>query len=173
MLELIKRRFGRTATAEELLAKLIAHPAHTWIRNQPIMLRAIKLIYNSFDRPSRHFFTYTTLLILPATGKLSSAISSPSGGNVILVYPGLEQILSSGSWVNGVAILAHELGHIRLQHSGKGTDINRAQLEADRFAFQCGFGEELLQTLFEYDGNQLIQARIRHLNHCLAAKNQV
>jgi hypothetical protein len=168
MLERIRGRLTKAATADRLVEIVLSNPVHNWIRNDPMVLRAVKLIYNSLDERSRHFFTTHTLMILPATGELSSAISQPAGGNVILIYPKLVNILASASWVNGVAILAHEMGHIRLEHSKKGTEINRAQLEADRFAFQCGFGEELLSTLFEYDENELIQARIRHLNHCLA-----
>ena len=69
------------------------------------------------------------------------------------------KILRSASPDHGLAILAHELGHIYYQHTEFKTETLKAQIEADDFAFELGFGEKLQDVLLDH--NESIDCRVR------------
>ena len=84
------------------------------------------------------------------------------------------QILRSPSIYHGIAILAHELGHIYYQHTEQKIDTLKAQIEADDFAFELGLGEELQEILLDHVHSVDCRVRISKLtSKLISERNQL
>ncbi len=111
------------------------------------------------------------ILILQAEGHLACAMAPVRNANVILAFPDLIQILRSASPIRGLGILAHELGHLVLNHSKRAIPAIDAQVEADEFAFNLGYGRELEQVLHEYEHSIECRVRIARLTQLYYSQN--
>jgi hypothetical protein len=88
------------------------------------------------------------------------------------VFPELIQLLKSASAFHGIAILAHELGHIYHQHTEQKIDTLTAQIEADEFALDLGFGEELQEVLLDHAHSVDCRVRISRITSKLLTKKK-
>lgn len=95
--------------------------------------------------------------------RMSCAFHQFRGREVVLVFPDLYRLLLSAEFAQGQAILAHEFGHVILGHAHRATDDLTAQLEADAFAAELGYAEELAYALEGYAGQETISARLTAL----------
>ena len=59
---------------------------------------------------------------------------------IIFIFSRFIKKLSCVDNGQGLAIFAHEMGHLFYQHPKKGTPELKAQIEADDFAYQLGLG---------------------------------
>lgn len=132
---------------------------HRWIKDDRMIARGVKILIESLDDRHISFFIKHPTYLIPCQANLSCAIGRTKNHHLILVFPELIQILRSASSIHGVAILAHELGHIYHQHTENKVDTLQAQIEADDFAYQLGFGEELQEILLDHAHS--IDCRIR------------
>ena len=123
---------------------------HQWILENNVTKRSIEALLDALNINQIQFFTKYPTFMVPCQAHLSCAIGRSQNHHLILVFPELVQILKSPSAFHGVAILAHELGHIYHQHTEKKIDTLTAQVEADQFAFDLGFGEELQEVLLDH-----------------------
>jgi hypothetical protein len=153
MFELLKKRISKRPSKiskEDFKKSFFSDRNHQWISEDKVIKRSIEILLDSFtDEHIAHFKKHDTYLI-PCQAHLSCAIGKTGNHHLILVFPELIQLLKSGSTVQGIAVLAHEYGHIYHQHTEQGVDTLQAQIEADRFAFDLGFGEELQEVLLDH-----------------------
>lgn len=155
MLEFLKKYTTPTKTdlktmREAFLRNFLADGNHRWISEDRMVRRGVSLLIESLEAKHLDFFTKHPTYFIPCQAHLSCAIGRTQNHHLILVFPELLQILRSASSVHGVAILAHELGHIYYQHTENKVETLQAQIEADEFAFQLGFGEELQEILLDH-----------------------
>lgn len=148
-----KKQYNR----EMLLNSFFYKTEHSWINEN-------KYIKASFE----DFFEYVPvatidrivndyqIIFVPILAKYGCAISS---ANVILVFPELHELLASTAISNFKAIIAHEIGHILMDHGAKSLSVMEAQIEADNFAISLGFGEDLESFLL--DQPESIEKRLR------------
>ena len=80
---------------------------------------------------------------LTANAQYSCSLGLSEKCFVIIVFPDLLRTLKALVPTQGVAILAHELGHVYHQHHRREISPLQAQIEADEFAFQLGLGHDL------------------------------
>lgn len=121
---------------------------HEWVLNDENINNSIDIFFNSFSAELFEFFNQEkNLLMVPSSGEWACAIPHSGKYHLILIYPELIGILKSKNFRIGLAILAHEIGHIFLRHSERKIDPMDAQYEADYFAYLLGFGVELIQFL--------------------------
>lgn len=107
-----------------------------------------------------HLWKQHPIAFVPANGTLSCAIHSKDHMAFVLIFSDLAKILRSGYPDRGLAILAHELGHIFYRHhDGRIMDALEAQVEADKFCVMLGLGKELQEVLLDSAGG--IEARVR------------
>jgi hypothetical protein len=132
---------------------------HKWIKDDRMIQRGISILINSFEEKHIDFFNKHPTYLIPCQAHLSCAIGRTQNHQLILVFPELKQMLRSASSIHGIAILAHEFGHIYFQHTEIKIDTLQAQIEADDFAFQLGFGEELQEIILDHI--ESIDCRVR------------
>lgn len=135
---------------EDFKKKFLNDGNHQWINQDPIIKRSIIILLEAMSEKHIHFFNKHPTFMIPCQAHLSCAIGRTQNHHLILVFPELIQLLKSASAFHGVAILAHELGHIYHQHTELKIDTLTAQIEADKFAFDLGFGEELQEVLLDH-----------------------
>ena len=165
----------KTLNKAELIARFNDHPEHQWIINDPTISRLVRILCDSWTTEVYEFLASgNEILIVKAQGQLASAMSSINKTNVVLAYPDLVAILRSASPMRGVAILAHEIGHIVKEHSKRKITNLEAQIEADRVAFEMGFGEDLEQVLIEHEHSIDCRVRIAKLTqYYYSSKNEI
>ena len=150
--------------------RLLSRPEHGWIRADAGVARAFRVLAGGFtERTRAPMEGRENVLFHLSGGVLGSSFGGRDGLGVVIVHPDLHALLRSGAFMTGVAVLAHELGHIALDHSGRNVGALAAQLEADRFAFLMGFGRETRALLLEHAGAPGAPERVRALEGLLAA----
>ncbi|MDO9182902.1 MAG: M48 family metalloprotease [Bacteriovorax sp.] len=136
---------------------------HQWINEDRITRRSIEILLDSLNLKQIQFFTKHPTYIIPCQAHLSCAIGRTQNHHLILAFPELLQLLKSASAFHAIAVLAHEMGHIYHQHTEHKIDTLTAQIEADEFAFELGFGEELQEVLLDHAHSLDCRVRISRL----------
>jgi hypothetical protein len=162
-----------TNTKKEFIAHFLADKNHAWILADKNTKRCIEILLNSLSDKQVQFFTKHPTYLIPCQAHLSCAIGKTGNHHLILVFPELIQLLKSVSAFQGIAILAHELGHIFHQHTENKIDTLTAQIEADQFAFELGFGEELQEVLLDHVHSVDCRVRISRLTANLITSGEL
>jgi hypothetical protein len=166
MLDFLKKSkpINDTKTKKEhFINSFLSNTNHRWINEDRMIRRGVIILLDALEQKHINFFLKHPTYFIPCQAHLSCAIGRTQNHHLILVFPELIQILRSASSIHGVAILAHELGHIFYQHTENKIDTLQAQLEADDFAFQLGFGEELQEILLDHVSSADCRLRISKL----------
>ena len=170
MLIAVKRFFGKAKQRpliewkNQFYKNILAHEAHKWIRENHSITRAFHILVSSFNKKAYSIIHgKENVQFCLCNGRLGAAFSDGTGCHVVLVYPDLFKMLKSGAFMTGISIMAHELGHVAFNHSGRNIRQLDAQVEADYFAFLLGFGEELQSFLLHYSHSLDIKVRIARL----------
>lgn len=156
-----------TQTKENFIKKFLNENDHQWIKEDQYMRRAIENLLLSMTEEHIKFFSKNKTFLIPCQAHLSCAIGKTNNNHLILVFPELIKLLKSGSSTHGMAVLAHEFGHIFHQHTENKIETLRAQIEADQFAFDLGFGEELQEILLDHAHDVDCRVRIAKLTSSL------
>ena len=158
-----------TQTKENFIKNFLSEHDHQWITEDQYVRRAIENLLLSMTEEHIKFFTKNKTYLIPCQAHLSCAIGKTSNNHLILVFPELIKLLKSGSSSHGMAVLAHEFGHIFHQHTENKIETLTAQIEADQFAFNLGFGEELQEILLDHANDVDCRVRIAKLTSALIA----
>ena len=110
-----------TLQKESYKKQFFAKEQHQWIDKDLSYKKAFSLLIDSFNQNVFDFLDKQKkdILFLKASGKLACSIGVLSHSHVILVYPDLTKLLKSAFFLRGVAVLAHELGHLYYNHGNK------------------------------------------------------
>ena len=154
------------------LESILTNTHNNWILDDMKLARVFQMFFEALSINAINFFLSQnrSLIFSRASGKLSCAIPNIDKCDVIVIFPDLYQLLKSASPDHGVAILLHEVGHIIHDHSNKNISSLEAQLEADRFAFNHGHGDQLANILEEYNQFDECKRRIEQLNILKSSK---
>ncbi len=148
------------ALRERLWQQFEKNPAHQWILTEPELKRSFQIALGSLSQKAcEHFLKSNEIVFIPSSGSLACALGARQSTDVILIFPDLVKVFHSASYLRGVAVILHEMGHLFHEHSKKIMDILEAQVEADHFALTCGFGHELQEVLL--DSPQTTDTRVR------------
>jgi hypothetical protein len=137
-------------TKKEFIENFLADKNHQWISADKNTRRSVEILLNSLSDKHIQFFHKHPTFLIPCQAHLSCAIGKTGNHHLVLVFPEMLQLFKSASAFNAIAILAHELGHIYHQHTEQKVDTLTAQIEADHFAYELGFGEELQEVLLDH-----------------------
>ncbi|MGZ3787745.1 MAG: M48 family metalloprotease [Bacteriovorax sp.] len=157
---------------EEFKKAFFLDKNHQWMSEDKVIKRSIEILLDSLEAKHVQFFIKHPTFMIPCQAHLSCAIGRTQNHHLILVFPELIQLLKSAFAFQGIAILAHEMGHIYYQHTEQKIDTLTAQIEADHFAFQLGFGEELQEVLLDHVHSVDCRVRISRLTSELLLKNE-
>jgi hypothetical protein len=163
---LVQKFFGKTPVAHpaDTIAYFLRLPEHQWIAADKALLdRIAGFLCLLSPADLTEILTNRRLLLLYCNQKMSAAFHQFKNREVVLIFPDLRKLLLSAQYLQGYAVLAHEFGHILHGHSEKEIHPLTAQLEADRFASELGFGEELFDLLRLEHPNTEIRERLAAL----------
>jgi hypothetical protein len=175
MLQFLKKHIHKPEITLSFEDKLIticerffSSPHHQWIASDKHLTRDFSHLIDSFPEDVLDFFANQDVKFIRATGKLSCALSLSENTEMVIIFPDLLKLLKSGSPTHGIAVLAHELGHIYHRHQSRAIPTLQAQLEADHFAYSLGFGRELYDILLDYFDSDDCKKRLQYLDSLLA-----
>lgn len=173
MFEFFKKKHSLSSAKtrkENFIKSFLSDKNHQWFNQDKIIKRSVEILLDSFTDEHVTFFSQHQTYLVPCQAHLSCAIGKTGNHHLILVFPELLQLLKSGHSFLGIAVLAHELGHIFHQHTELKVDTLQAQIEADKFAFDLGFGEELQEVLLDHVHSIDCRVRISRLTTYLITK---
>lgn len=151
-----------------LLERFFAMEHHQWIKTNTTLRYSFETLYQHFPETVVDFFlSGPPTLVLPTSGILACSLTSNTQENLIIVFPDLLKMLHSASPEHGIAVLAHEYGHLFYKHSRNKIGTLKAQLQADQFTFILGLGHELLDVLMDYPDQPDFKLRSYSLNQLL------
>lgn len=163
MINLIQKFSTKKISKENFIQEFINHPNHHWIKNDKRIEKAITILLTELKPKHIEKFIEHKTYLIPCEAHLSCAIGKTKNDHLILVFPELITLLRSASFHHGLSILAHELGHIYYQHTENKIETLQAQIEADDFAFELGYGEELQEILLDHNFSIDCKVRISKL----------
>jgi hypothetical protein len=148
---------------EQLKSQFFKDQNHQWIADD----RWVKAHFESlFDLlPEWAVTTWHntgTIHFMKSSGRYSSALHN-NRQHTILVYPELFKLLQSPAIESSLAIIAHELGHILLNHAERKIDALEAQIEADDFAAQLGLHNQIESLLLAEPESMEKRVRLSYL----------
>ncbi len=132
---------------DDYYQELLLDPAHEWIRANKQYKRTFAEFFSRIPSLTINKIRARKLLILRCGAELSATITPPVDCNVILLFPEMQKMLLATDPSRGLAVLAHELGHIVCEHSQRAIENIDAQIEADAFASSLGFKDEIITLL--------------------------
>lgn len=148
---------------EDIKNQVMADEYHHWIRENKYIASTFEEMIDSMPLWSLEKWSKLgRIIFLSSSGKYSNALYNVQA-HVIIVYPELMRLLRSTAMSSSLAILLHEMGHLIHEHAKKGTDPLQAQIEADLFAAQAGYFEEIEQILLEQPESIEKRARLSYL----------
>ena len=103
-----------------MIHKILNNPHNQWILNDKVVSRSL-FTFNDLLMPKHHqkLLQSKDIIILPVSGQFSCTVQQPSNSSIVLLFPELIKILSNVDNSRGIAILAHEFGHLYHKHYEK------------------------------------------------------
>jgi Peptidase family M48 len=148
------------------------HELNTWILRPSNLLPSLHILFDSMDDEVISFFMGKELAMVTCQGIWAATVHPQNNLFLIIVFPNLLDLINSTKYRLGIAVLAHEMGHIFMEHSKRALSPMEEQFEADLFGARLGFGKELINFLSLYpDSNEckkrkerlIKEAKERHL----------
>ncbi len=163
MLKNVSRYLKRSSEVrfekDELISFILEQEEHKWISdNQYVRGNFIDFLERLPRKILQEVFVDKLTIFVRSTGKFACSVS-PLQQNVIIVFPELYSLLTQtyDGWAK--AVLAHEVGHIHFDHAANSDDPMEAQVDADTFACDMGYLEEL--EIFLHEQPESVEKRVR------------
>ncbi len=149
---------------ELFFENLCSKKHHQFIGNNQTIKRAFLILSETLNANAINALGFGhNIIFVQTTGQLSCAIAPNTHTPCIIIFPDLHKLLLSGAFMNGVAVLLHEIGHIVLKHSEMNIDTLEAQVAADKFVAELGLGSELQDVLLDHQNSIDCKVRISYL----------
>ena len=175
MLNLFKRKTKTiNQMREEIKDAFFVSSHHAWISEDRYIKRAFAFLLDNLTEEAVNFLhpNMNEAFFIRGNGRLGTALAAKKNTHLILVYPDLIKMLTSGAPLMGIAVLAHELGHLVKGHSFKVIDPLEAQCEADQVAYEMGLGNELQEVLMDQPYSIEAKVRISRLTSMILSQRQ-
>ena len=153
---------------------ILKHSQHDWIRADRYVHESFKELLDNIPKKFYKALIEQDMIFLRGKGQWALAFESIPNTKFVIIFDELYRSLRSGAPRLGQAVIAHEIGHLIHGHSNMHIDKLEAQVQADRFALDIGYGEELaevIQDLAEEIESIELRVRLSYLNSFLIPKN--
>lgn len=159
-MNLFKKKKNKMTTPKDILS----HPLHDWIRQDRHIHRFFTHILSTLKTQDLLKMTNErNIIFLKCLGLYSATLPNSNEFNLVLIFPNLLEEIFKANNTSAEAIIFHELGHIYHRHfDSEKSDIVK-QFEADCFAYQYGYGRELIEFLERFN-NVESQIRLKELH---------
>ena len=135
---------------------------HAWIKEDKYLNSSFEEFFSNLKANHLKIMSDKKVLILRSNGMYSCTFENMDQ-TIIIVFPDLSKMLKSFDSRIGQAILGHELGHVILNHSVRKIDLMTAQIEADRFACEIGYTQEIEEFLLSMPESTEKRMRLSYL----------
>ena len=155
----MKKLLRKELTKNELIDFVLNHHEHKWMSINPyVKVHITDFLERLPQRVLQTVFYEKMTLLTPSSGRFACSVSSHHQ-NVIIIFPEVHNLLTKtyDGWAK--AVLAHEVGHVYLDHSKISEDPMETQVDADNFACDMGYLEELESFLHEQP--ESVEKRVR------------
>jgi len=149
MINSVKNFLRKEITKDEIIQFVLGQEEHRWINeNQYVHAHFSDFLERLPKEILKKVFIEKFTLFVRSNGKYACAVTSMQQ-NIIIIFPELYTLLTKtyDGWAK--AVLAHEVGHIHLEHTEHNEDPMEAQVDADTFACDMGYLDELESFLHE------------------------
>ena len=142
---------------------------HSWFFDSIAIAETFDKLFQATNEHSnvRDFLSRTVFTV--SNGQYASAVKA--GVNLVIIYPELTYLMKNGKVDQAIGILFHEIGHLILKHQERELSNDQAQIEADLFSLELGYGEYLLEFLEGQRRSAQITNRIHALKKVLKTAN--
>lgn len=143
--------FNTKNNSQVFIKNFFAKQVHNWIRKDPDYYRAFVLLFDCLPQKIKaELNRKKDIIFLKVDGQFASTIEANHKKSIVLIYEDLLKLFKGPRFPQGVAVLAHELGHIFRDHAKRHISIIDTQFEADQFAVEIGLEEELIDFLSDH-----------------------
>jgi hypothetical protein len=160
MFEKVFNRHNQVKKTRELfIANFFSDQRHEWIKEDKYLVANLEELFDMI--PSRFLqklIKSYPIVLVQSSGRFSCAIGGMKE-HVIVIFPEVVQGLRSTNAREAQAIIAHEIGHILNGHFDIHVDPIDAQIQADVFAAELGFLDEIESILL--DQPESVEKRVR------------
>lgn len=161
----------RELSKDEMVNFVLEQEEHRWIsENNYVKANFTDFLERLPKRVLQKVFFEKVTTFARSNGRYACAVS-PLQQNVIIIFPELFELLTKtfDGWAR--AVLAHEVGHIMLEHSENSDDPMEAQVDADTFACDMGYLDQLESFLHEQPETVEKRVRLTFLTNYYFANN--
>ena len=170
MLELVAKRWKKDVSKNQLIETILNFNEHEWIRDHSYIKLNVQEFLERLPKKvlEKVFFQQSTIFVR-SNGKFACSVTSMHQ-NAVIVFPELYTLLTkiNDGWAK--AVLAHEIGHIYLDHAHS-NDIMETQVDADEFACELGYLDEIEEFLHEQPDSIEKRVRLTFITNYYFAKN--
>lgn len=139
------------------------NPQHQWIFTNPYVKRSFQLFFEKLDPRGLKFLEEHQVNFVFTPGLYSCVLTKTDESFNIIIFPQLTKLFHSANPEVGVAILAHELGHLLHRHYERQIAPQTAQIEADQYAIDLGLINQLETFLRDFSDHPDCDYRLRNL----------
>lgn len=142
------------------------NPHHKWIRDDKNLYRFFKTILSLLTKEDFMALNSTKeLCFLYSPGRYASALPSDKNYNFVIIYPEMIKMINSVDNSMALAVIFHELGHLRHEHHKDKRPSLDKQIEADQFAVKYGLINEILELLYSENQSFEVAKRIEYIQN--------
>ena len=155
----MKRLIKKELTKDQMIDYVLNQDEHRWIHDDRYCVAHFTDFLERLpQRVLKKVFYDKITTFVPSSGRFACSVSSLQQ-NVIIIFPEVYKLLTKtyDGWAK--AVLSHEIGHLYLDHSEIREDPMEAQVDADNFAMDMGYLEELESFLHEQP--ESVEKRVR------------
>ncbi|MCP4913066.1 MAG: hypothetical protein GY909_08100 [Oligoflexia bacterium] len=161
-----KKKITKTPTKNiryQVWVRFKENPQHQWIFNNSYIKRSFQLFLEKLDSRGLKFLNENKVNFVYTNGLYSCTLTKTDESFNIIVFPQLVKLFQSANPEVGVAILAHELGHLLHHHYERQIAPQTAQIEADQYAIDIGLINQLETFLRDFSDHPDCDYRLRSL----------
>jgi hypothetical protein len=173
MFDHMKSLIKRELTKQELMDYVFNIEEHHWMRENQYVQAHFKDFFDRLPRRvMKKVFIQDQTIFVRANGRFACSVSN-AYQSVVIIFPEVYNMLTKTYDGSAKAILAHELGHVYLDHTENMDDPMEAQVDADNFACEMGYLEELETFLHEQPDSVEKRVRLTFVSSYYFANNDM
>lgn len=142
---------------------------HRWFNSSNNILECFSTLHTLSTKSKTLKKLLNETLFISNSGQYACSIHANI--NIIVIYPELTALMRNGESETAIAILLHELGHLALNHQTRGIENDQAQIEADLFACEFGYSNEIYRFLQGQTKSQQVAKRLHAIERTFSIMN--
>ncbi len=172
MITSIKNLIKKEVSKQELVEFIMGQEEHSWmLNNRYVQAHLLDFFERLPKKILQEVFIDKMTLMVRSNGRYACSVGKLQQ-NIVIIFPEVYERMTKAHDGWSKAILAHEVGHIHLNHSESVDDDElEKQVDADRFACDMGYLEELEAFLHEQVDSVEVRVRLSFITSYYFSQN--